>query len=887
MYPTNPLVPPFYSSSSSSSSSLPTPVNSFAPSLTNPNGKKAQKRPREGASNNCMCGQPGCTPYNSQLVKSATSPYMFPSANEQIQYPSFKKINNPLFLERGPQINFLAKLNMLQPETNRTSSSSSSSSSSDNSNNSSSSSLSFSSSLSSSSSSNNSNNSSSSLSFSSSSSSSSSSNNSNNSSSSLSLSSSSSSSSSNDITSIPLSMQALEGQVTSNPLSTTLNLLFGTTLLSDSTPPRLQIATTEILNNFPMRPPSSQEASSKERNSKKNLGSWAYNQLSRAPLHDPFINKPKSNDATSSSSLSGRANKIVLNKKDGVLKVGDVSSSSGINSGLVGDNNGTGKKKSGRGARAGTLNVSTNPNNKRIARTSRRTSETVISTLNDSPNTVAQELKVHKEAPVVDVAKIRKKISEAVKGSQLPCYENFEKLSAALQGIAQISDFDKRMSLLMQIGTPVRHEEDGKVIAEKAAQMWVVVPPTDGSSKQHTYFRICCYFGPYGSKILVEDKCFGTKTDQHFHIKVYESIGSHDARKDPPMVLWIRASQKHGELCWFGKGSVKSHISGNLVGDLYKTFESVLGIQMYLYDDAQVNSPDGTPKGNQLWLKALALGRPDGKTFYERKLGFEPATCVNWQQFSKDNKGIITYAEINQNPESYATAFNNVKNRSLKDIHQFCIFDILALDLQRQTNGNYPYRLGEVAKRVFGDEANFALESCEHKIQELIAKLNDQQSFKNKGNGKSKTKGAKSTARPPQNILDLNVIHNLFLMPRQAPLQPPPGQIPPEPLTMHFWSRPDTIQHYQEMNTIANTRIWTKAPVVLTPVKPSPVNKKTEQKEDEEKEVVSKKSKNDDTAMEIEEAPIPKSEKVEKKTKRTRVASKKIKASQESSKKTG
>lgn len=263
-------------------------------------------------------------------------------------------------------------------------------------------------------------------------------------------------------------------------------------------------------------------------------------------------------------------------------------------------------------------------------------------------------------------------------------------------------------------------------------QLATIVAHQDADPSKCVYLKISFNPGPYFSKAFDKSKCFPGNA-QNYHINIYECVGENNALGKP--IMRIRASENAGELVWISQGQ---KVSGNTVADLYLALEAILGIDMYLFDDAQIsltalkkvkNKETGEEEYPKIYLKAShPIGRPDKKTWYQRKLDFRVARCSNWlmgnteledieskkskEEQSKSSKASKA-AALNQDPESYDKALDAIRAYKLCDLYTF-------YRGYRETAS----KLAKIVRRVFGQK-QMTLESCQQTLHDLEKALSE------------------------------------------------------------------------------------------------------------------------------------------------------------------
>ena len=178
--------------------------------------------------------------------------------------------------------------------------------------------------------------------------------------------------------------------------------------------------------------------------------------------------------------------------------------------------------------------------------------------------------------------------------------------------------------------------------------------------------------------IKVKEKCFKSKAlientfkerglKRYCYIIVSESVKYGNRFKNVP-VLKMRSSLlgTKAELEWITKGT---RLSGNGVLAIYQLMEKVLNVKEWiLYDDSRLPIKRTRGKGRHKPIvvplrKLKALSSPDAKeaekSWYEEKLGYEPATCSEFP---------TQWDKITQDPQEYRQAIHVVRNTPLSTV---------------------------------------------------------------------------------------------------------------------------------------------------------------------------------------------------------------------------
>jgi hypothetical protein len=276
--------------------------------------------------------------------------------------------------------------------------------------------------------------------------------------------------------------------------------------------------------------------------------------------------------------------------------------------------------------------------------------------------------------------------------SQLMVRETAKPLELLLSEISKIPDFEGRMEAFKKSAKEVHDPEEQQTNYE-------INLDSSAQERSQSHLQLVLNEGPYFSEAIQEESFPYPPSKSYFHFKVFERTGKDSSDSEP--LLHVRLSKHYGEKVWTSKGV---HYSGNEIGELYLSLESIFKVDMYVYDDAALKLELGAKKEsdakkkNEISLKKAAIGRDDGLTSYE-KLGFSIIDVVNWKMLpvthEVDGLETVTVKILNQCAKAYHAAFGRVRNTKLKNFFRF---------YNKYTGSSKG--IIAVAKRVFGKKFN-------------------------------------------------------------------------------------------------------------------------------------------------------------------------------------
>lgn len=370
-----------------------------------------------------------------------------------------------------------------------------------------------------------------------------------------------------------------------------------------------------------------------------------------------------------------------------------------------------------------------------------------------------------------------KTLSENVSSDNLPWFDSLSQFSKLMDATGGNQTFEARIQALQKLMGEVRSQA-GQIQGHSA---WITMHE-DADPAKSVYLKVIIKPSKYFSKAF-DPVCFPQSSrSQNYDLSFFESIGQNGDIDLQAPLLRVRASESSGELVWLSAGK---KVSGSNMGDVYLTLEPMLGIDMYLFDDAKVVMEAIKEKGRskkiaKIWLKAShGIGRPDGKTFYQRKLGFKVAKCVKWKMGCTEDPSEQAQKkikeEINQDPVKYHAALTIVRTTKLSELKTFSSkYKVIAKKLE------------EIAQRVFGQQnvSNFDLSNCNKTVHQLESALIQQ------------LQNAKNPSEKAQAQMDQYYVHSNVYYPYEI-------QSKMEKEEEQFWA---------SMLTLINTTVFKKSP---------------------------------------------------------------------------
>jgi len=373
------------------------------------------------------------------------------------------------------------------------------------------------------------------------------------------------------------------------------------------------------------------------------------------------------------------------------------------------------------------------------------------------------------EAPAAASSAKKARVSKS-KTDSTQWYDSQSEFFTHLAAVKGESTFLDRIKKFNTILSPV-HNVNNLIIGHVA---WV----TFGTSQtgESIYYKISITQDQYYSDAF-DPSAFGDELTNatHYYIKINEFIGEDTKKQRTTPLLYMRASETNGEIIKIAAGTF---IKGNEINKICTQIVESLKIKMYLFDDSKIKEvlpKESSIKGliHDIHLKAFAIGDPEGKTWYERKLsGFHTATCHQWKMVVKKDG---SQPSINQNPQNYHSALETARSFPLKELHTL---------LDGSSNFEQTLqKITDITKSLFADEPDFALSTTNKTMQNLVAQIADCV--------KKTLPKTEAGVKARENQL---IVYNTFLFPKDS-----------------LESTPETAKKWwQAIQTMAETRVWVR-----------------------------------------------------------------------------
>lgn len=232
-------------------------------------------------------------------------------------------------------------------------------------------------------------------------------------------------------------------------------------------------------------------------------------------------------------------------------------------------------------------------------------------------------------------------------------FDSLNTFSLEMMKIKAISTFDGRIEAFKKLLKPQGDSFIGAISMANNKSLQVVIRPSKYLSNG---------FDP--ESFPKSANCL------NYNISFYES----EELTTQNQLLCVRASEHDGELVWLGAGK---QFSGTELCNVYLALEPMLGVDMYIYDDAKmwlrnVTLPCESEKGTIIYLKASrSLGRPDGLTLYEKNLGFKVTSGTWVRGNTEDSKVSKRKEKITQKDGQYPLAKDAARKTRIKSLSTF------------------------------------------------------------------------------------------------------------------------------------------------------------------------------------------------------------------------
>lgn len=190
---------------------------------------------------------------------------------------------------------------------------------------------------------------------------------------------------------------------------------------------------------------------------------------------------------------------------------------------------------------------------------------------------------------------------------ELPVFDSWADLNERFEAIKSLANYADQIEAFKLLGAPA-HDETGK---EFAHAFWVPTPKNPELWLKVEFNSAHPYFS---EAIAASSVCKG-KSSPHSRLVIKEVIDGVEEE-----VLVLRLNKRFAEVVWIAKGK---QLSGSEIAEIFKSIKPIFLVKnWYLYDDAHISYVNKAGASGKILLKLLALGNVDGRTFYEKYLGF-------------------------------------------------------------------------------------------------------------------------------------------------------------------------------------------------------------------------------------------------------------------------